>query len=234
MHNHKCEVMMMRVAIFLIAFLFKCGSGTLYQCNSKSLCGCANVSATVAKIVGGENARRGTWPWAVFLRYNNIAFCGGTVISSSSILTAAHCIDTIINPSRLTIVAGSLTLTPSSNDAYQTRSVKAIYKHSGYNARTKTNDLAILLLSSPLDMSRQNIKPICLPSGSIPQPPDNIDMVAIGWGTTSSGSNRMSENLLQVTLKSIPKASTDCKNVIGDNTRQFCAGISTGGKGNRR
>ncbi|CAM4989821.1 unnamed protein product, partial [Rotaria socialis] len=42
------------------------------------------------------------------------------------------------------------------------------------------------------------------PSGTVAQPPDNIDMVAVGWGTTSSGSNTVSQDLLQVTLQSIP------------------------------
>ena len=48
-------------------------------------------------IIGGETAQPGELPWQVSIRYvNNIAnyghVCGGTIISESHVLTAAHCL----------------------------------------------------------------------------------------------------------------------------------------------
>ncbi|CAF5152884.1 unnamed protein product, partial [Rotaria sp. Silwood1] len=76
----------------------------------------------------------------------------------------------------------------------------------------------------------ENIKPICLPSGIVSQPQDNIGMVAVGWGSTSASTISLSSTLLQVTLQSVPTTDSGCRMVIADSTVQFCAGIQIGGK----
>ncbi|CAF3056322.1 unnamed protein product, partial [Rotaria sp. Silwood2] len=53
-------------------------------------------------------------------------------------------------------------------------------------------------------MKHGNIKPICLPSGTVPQPADNISMIAVGWGTRSMSSMIPSSILQQITVKSVP------------------------------
>ena len=44
-------------------------------------------------IVQGENAIPGAWPWQVALLYGGQYFCGGSLISSQFVLTAAHCVE---------------------------------------------------------------------------------------------------------------------------------------------
>jgi secreted trypsin-like serine protease len=43
------------------------------------------------RITGGTTASRGQFPWQVALIIDDTWFCGGSVISSEWVLTAAHC-----------------------------------------------------------------------------------------------------------------------------------------------
>ncbi|CAF5085533.1 unnamed protein product, partial [Rotaria sp. Silwood1] len=79
-------------------------------------------------------------------------------------------------------------------------------------------------------MTYGNIKPICLPPGTVPQPPDNISVVVIGWGSTSRSTLTLSSTLLQVTLQTIPRTDSACGFIIFDSALQFCAGVPTGDK----
>lgn len=47
---------------------------------------------TQARIVGGAEAAVSSWPWqGMLLDYRN-HFCGGTLIDSLWVVTAAHCV----------------------------------------------------------------------------------------------------------------------------------------------
>ena len=43
------------------------------------------------RIIGGQEAWAGSWPWQVALRYATMPACGGAVIRPSWVITAAHC-----------------------------------------------------------------------------------------------------------------------------------------------
>lgn len=45
------------------------------------------------QIVGGKDAPVGKFPHQVSLRQNGNHFCGGSIIDSRHILTAAHCVE---------------------------------------------------------------------------------------------------------------------------------------------
>ena len=144
--------------MIVIVSIVRPSEQAVYPCNANASCGCSTNSATVSRIVGGENASSSTWGWAVSLNIEDIYLCGGSIISSSWVVTAAHCAAGF-TASEYTIYAGSLIRWSGT----QNRSVSQIIVHPDYNPYTYENDIALLQLSSPLSMSDPNVSQICLP-----------------------------------------------------------------------
>ena len=132
-------------------------SSTVYSCNSAAPCGCSNRPVSLTRIVGGETAGTSTWGWAVSLSINRNSLCGGTILSSEWILTAAHCVDTV-QASQITVYAGS-----NIKYAGQSRIGSRLIVHPSYNTVTKENDIALLKLDRPLTMSDLGVTVICMP-----------------------------------------------------------------------
>jgi len=45
-----------------------------------------------ANIVGGSKASKGMFPWQAAIETDSSAFCGGSLITQTVILTAGHCV----------------------------------------------------------------------------------------------------------------------------------------------
>uniref|UniRef100_A0AAR2K822 Zgc:165423 n=1 Tax=Pygocentrus nattereri TaxID=42514 RepID=A0AAR2K822_PYGNA len=56
---------------------------------TENVCGVAPLNT---RIVGGQDASPGSWPWQVSLKNNDGHFCSGSLINSNWVLTAAHCL----------------------------------------------------------------------------------------------------------------------------------------------
>ncbi|XP_046632772.1 mucin-2-like isoform X2 [Daphnia pulicaria] len=124
----------------------------------------------MAKFVGNhENflnyipAASGDFPYLCILNLNGY-LCGGTLIGPSHILTAAHCLHghAITEISKFSAVLNSLAIDGSSTGAV-IRGVKDFIVHEQYNPSYKDNDIAILILSSPVT----NLSFATLPTDSI-------------------------------------------------------------------
>ncbi|CAF1292599.1 unnamed protein product [Adineta steineri] len=201
-----------------------------YSCNTTVSCGCSTNSAVLSRIVGGEAASPATWSWTVSLNIANIYLCGGSLISASWVITAAHCVNGQ-TASSITIYAGS----NSRWTGTQSRIVSKIIVHPSYSSITYVNDIALLQLQTPLDMTDPHVSQICLPSvdsttlSTTEWPAANTTVVAVGWGILSEvGSYPI--DLQQVTLQTISRQDLTCSPLITDWHVQLCAGVSAGGK----
>lgn len=204
---------------------------TIYKCWSNVTCGCSYNDAILTKIIGGEPAGIDTWPWIVSIRVWNNHICGGSLISSTLVLTAAHCLVSVTTKSSLSITYGSKYL----SIVNQRRSIADVYLHRDYDAERYIHDIALLRLSLAITINdRNSMAFICLPS-SIGEsyPPSNRSVVAIGWGVLASDAKISSNVLQQVTLNTIATRTASCQRTIYDRQAQFCAGVKEGGKGKR-
>ena len=101
------------------------------------------------------------------------------MISSDTVLTAAHCQTAV---SGFDVLVGEHDVTRA--DGEQRISPSAWIQHENYNSRTTNYDFAIVKLSRPVTFSA-NVNPICLPSST--RNYDSVVATVSGWGTLRSG-----------------------------------------------
>uniref|UniRef100_A0A3Q2Y848 Serine protease 33-like n=1 Tax=Hippocampus comes TaxID=109280 RepID=A0A3Q2Y848_HIPCM len=191
--------------------------------------GQADVCGTVlvnSRIVGGDTAPEGAWPWQASLHRNNFPICGASLINNQWVLCATHCL--LNTPtSSLLIYLGRQTQ-EGPNDNEQVRGVAQIILHEDYDERTNDNDIALMRLSSPVEFTTF-IRPVCLaaPGSDVPA---GTEAWVTGWGTIDSGVPLPSPQALQeVTVPVV--SNSDCNDVYGIITsNMICAGTENGGR----
>ncbi|GAA6090807.1 transmembrane protease serine 2 [Tachysurus ichikawai] len=186
---------------------------------------CGSSSAPAARIIGGTVVSSlGRWPWQVSLQVNGHHLCGGSVITPSWIVTAAHCVQIYSSPSQWTVYAGYLTLAQMASGSL----VSTVISHPNYNADTNNYDIALMKLWTPLKMSN-NIRPVCLPNTGLDFSTSRTYYVT-GWGTTvmqGSASNELREAQISLISQAVCNSSQVYNGQL-TNT-MICAGNLAGG-----
>ncbi|CAF3510751.1 unnamed protein product [Rotaria socialis] len=223
----------------------------VYSCNNRNTsCGCSkvNVAFSSLRIIGGGEAVPYSWSMIVSLRYdclNNGNFtthcCGGTILNSYYILTAAHCVDKInlssVLSQNITIAAGIHNLTEINQTI---RRVDQIFIHPEYAGQQDLfkNDIAILHLSEPLDLDTnpfitQTCRPLRMNSSEniMAYPSNGSKLAVVGWGAANRPANIKPQLLQQLYIRTIHHNDSTCARSIGHVTVQFCGGVYEGGKG---
>ncbi|NWX39083.1 PRS55 protease, partial [Steatornis caripensis] len=126
-------------------------------------------------ITAGRYAKAGEFPCHVSIWSNGKHICRGTVISALWILTAARCFAE--EPPDLTVVVGGIDL----NLPLEEHKTDGLILHENFDRVSMQDDIALILLSSPVEFSNEKI-PICLPFMYDINTWQHCWVV--GWGTT--------------------------------------------------
>jgi len=173
------------------------------------------------RIIGGARASISDHPWTVYLRTaSGFQFCGGTLVGSSSVVTAAHCsVDS--TPGTLFVVAGR-------EDTQSAEGIVAavtdIWVHPEFDRVRYRNDVSILTVDRALPYG---VLPLATGEDTALYAPGTPAEI-LGWGTTEGGS--VSRFLLSAEVPVSSDAS--CAQAYGtsyDPTVMTCAGLPQGG-----
>ncbi|TSY27762.1 Serine protease 56 [Bagarius yarrelli] len=178
-----------------------------------------------SRIMGGSQVLPGSWPWIVNLQLNRALMCGGVLVDTSWVLTAAHCFIGSQSEHYWTAVVGEFDITMADPDE-QVIKVNRIIIHPKFNPRTFNNDIALVELSSPVVLS-EHVMPVCLPYE--PEPPPGAPCLVAGWGSLYE--DGPAANVLMEAMVPLLSQST-CKSALGKQlltSTMFCAGYLSGG-----
>ncbi|KAL2078806.1 hypothetical protein ACEWY4_026491 [Coilia grayii] len=201
------------------------------------VCGQAPLNT---RIVGGQDAPVGAWPWQASLSRSGNHFCGGALINNQWVLTAAHCLYNNAALDGLSVRVGVRSLGGASEGVVS--EVAQVELHPSYDHSSFHHDIALLRLQSPAPFS-DRLRPACLAASGSNFAPGTRAWVA-GWGSTQHGEPLgspqtlrevevpvVSNSACQTAYKGYNITITDtmlCAGLLGQGGKDTCQGDSGG------
>ncbi|MET7682005.1 serine protease [Streptomyces sp. NPDC005423] len=173
-------------------------------------------------IVGGSTTTTTAYPFVMQITdASQSQFCGGTLVSATKVVTAAHCM-VGESASGVRVIGGRTYLNGTDGTVSK---VSKIWVNPGYTDATNGDDVAVLTLATSMPYT----------TAKYVAPTDTAVYAAgttariLGWGTTSESGN--SSNQLRTATVPIVSDSS-CTRSYGSGyvrTDMVCAGYTSGG-----
>lgn len=180
------------------------------------------------RIVGGTPTTINVVPWQVLLSVGG-KLCGGSIISSTWILTAAHCVSGL-STSQVSVYSGI-----SNNSQRATVApirATSIVMHPSFSPPSYANDIALINLSTAITPG-PNAQVVALPVAEDPTvwPPVGTQATISGWGVANFAGSSTSDQLVQATVQILAPPTAACGEYGSgfDGFLSLCAGVPGGG-----
>nr|P98119.1 RecName: Full=Salivary plasminogen activator alpha 1; AltName: Full=DSPA alpha-1; Flags: Precursor [Desmodus rotundus]AAA31591.1 plasminogen activator alpha 1 [Desmodus rotundus]AAA31592.1 plasminogen activator alpha 1 [Desmodus rotundus] len=224
-------------------YVIKAGKFTSESCSvpvcSKATCGLRKYKEPQLHSTGGLFTDITSHPWqaAIFAQNRRSSgerfLCGGILISSCWVLTAAHCFQESYLPDQLKVVLGR-TYRVKPGEEEQTFKVKKYIVHKEFDDDTYNNDIALLQLKSDSPQCAQesdSVRAICLPEANL-QLPDWTECELSGYGKHKSSSPFYSEQLKEGHVRLYPSSRCAPKFLFNKTVtnNMLCAGDTRSGE----
>ncbi|XP_014258888.1 serine proteinase stubble isoform X6 [Cimex lectularius] len=189
--------------------------------------------AAQRRIVGGDEAGFGSFPWQAYIRIGS-SRCGGSLVNRYHVVTAGHCVARA-NARQVQVTLGDYVINsavePLPAYTYGVRQI-SVHPYFKFTPQADRFDVAVLRLDRPVQYM-PHIAPICLPTKG----EDFLGQYgwAAGWGALQPGSRLRPKTLQAVDVPVIDNRlcerwhrSNGINVVIYDE--MMCAGYRGGGK----
>ncbi|XP_049808909.1 trypsin-1-like [Schistocerca nitens] len=170
------------------------------------------------RIVGGEPVDISQFPWQVSMQEFGYHSCGGSIISSTWVLTAGHCI-VGYTADMLSVRTGS-SIRDSGGTVYD---VSTVIEHELHDSSTREYDFALLEISGSFSFD-SNVQVVSLGSSELA---GGTAVTITGWGDCRSCSSPM--QLQAVTTHLVERSVCNEAYGGGITDSMICAGEEEGG-----
>ncbi|KAM5288082.1 coagulation factor VII [Ctenodactylus gundi] len=186
------------------------------------------------RIVGGKVCPKGECPWQAVLLVNGRLLCGGSLLDTSWVVSAAHCFDKIRSWRNMSVVLGEHDLGQRDGDE-QVRRVAQIIFPDKYARGSIDHDVVLLRLHRPVNLT-DHVVPLCLPERAFSESAlASVRFSRVsGWGQLldrgATARELMAVEVPRLKTQDCLEQARPAPGSPSVTERMFCAGYLEGGR----